>query len=59
MNGKGDKDRVNDVKRYKDNYDKIFKHKSTNASRPRKSRRNVDNSKMGDCRGSKDQGIQD
>ena len=35
MNGKGDKDRTSDVKRYKDNYERIFgSHSTFTTTRP-------------------------
>ena len=33
MNGKGDKNRTSDIKRYKDNYDKIFGNTTFNAAK--------------------------
>jgi hypothetical protein len=35
MNGKGDKDRTSDIKRYQDNYEKIFRTSTTSTTRRR------------------------
>lgn len=59
MNGKGDRSRITNVKRYKDNYDRIFNSKSDIEPRTGKLRPDVEQYKMGRDTGSNSKGIQD
>ncbi len=59
MNGKGDRSRITNVKRYKDNYDRIFNSKSDIEPRTGKLRPDVGQYKMGRDTGSNSKGIQD
>lgn len=56
MNGKGDKSRITDVKKYKDNYDRIFNPKPDTNPEPRN---NVRRSNLGRTDASNSKGIQD
>ncbi len=56
MNGKGDKSRITDVKKYKDNYDRIFNPKPDTNPEPRN---NVRRSNLGRTDTSNSKGIQD
>ena len=52
MNGKGDKSRINDIKRYKENYDRIFNSNPSKDKSDRKPRQTVRTSNMGRNKGS-------
>ena len=52
MNGKGDKSRINDIKRYKENYDRIFNSNFSKDKSDRKPRQTVRTSNMGRNKGS-------
>lgn len=56
MNGKGDKSRITDVKKYKDNYDRIFNPKPDKNPEPRN---DVRRSNLGRADTSNSKGIQD
>ena len=52
MNGKGDKSRINDIKRYKENYDRIFNSNPSKDKSDRKPRQAVRTSNMERNKGS-------